>query len=134
MRRSTLLRVLGLAAILNGFYGVFLILSGAAWNCPQPYLLNVSRIVSSIGQVLLGLAFLVGFERKRSLVFSVPAGIVLIAGTVLTIQAHPVSCSALMLPVGDSPLFGASCLTAMQQRYVVCALPHVYRRLAVRAG
>ncbi len=65
--------------IAAGIFGLFVVLTGRSWNCPQPAGLNISRIVGGSGQVLLGIGMLLSpRNQKISMFFRIPAIIALI--------------------------------------------------------
>ncbi len=71
--------IAGLFMIATGIFGLFVVLTGRSWNCPQPAGLNVSRIAGNLGQVLLGTGILFQLSRpKLSLIFFIPSIIAMI--------------------------------------------------------
>ncbi len=66
--------IVGLFTIAAGIFGLFVVLTGRSWNCPQPAGLNISRIVGNSGQVLLGIGLLLlPRKTKTSFLFLIPS-------------------------------------------------------------
>ncbi len=86
--------IAGWFTIAAGLFSIFMIVSGQAWNCPQPYALNLSRIVGGAGQIALGIGLLLVRRQqpKLSLMFIVPAIIALLIGVVLFVTTASTPC------------------------------------------
>ncbi len=84
----------GLGMIGVGSLQLFLLLTGRAWNCPQPSLFNVSRTVGAIAFILIGIGVLLVVKSPRlSLVFTVPGTLAIVATLALALQTRSASCA-----------------------------------------
>lgn len=80
--------------ITGGIFILFIILTGLAWNCPQPLGLNLSRISMGSGMVLLGIGTLIQLSRpKLSLVFTIPSIIITFVSIILLFTTPHNDCS-----------------------------------------
>ena len=78
------MRILGVFSVVLGLYQVFLILSGRAWNCPQPPLVDTVAALNGLTSVFMGGWLLLAASRYRvATVLVVLGGLLAVLGIAL---------------------------------------------------
>ena len=78
------MRVLGAFSVALGLYQLFLILTGRAWNCPQPPLVDMVAALNGLASVFMGgWMFLAASRYRLAIVLIVLGGLLAVLGIAL---------------------------------------------------
>ncbi len=112
-RLPTIYLIIGWVVIVPAAFNLFLILTGRAWNCPQPAMVDVSRGLIFAGGIFLGVGFIIMSKRSRlSMAFMAAAGLAGVLGIVFFFQTPSAPCSRSdrtpTSPLSSHPIFNIS--------------------------